>query len=665
MKNGQVGVRVALELGPNDEYPALLTDPAWTNLTDRVKGYRDRRGRSDVLQPFQPGTAEVTLDNSDRMLDPSNPDGLLFDGADPIGLPLCPVKITQYWNGTEYDKFTGYLGPEGWPGDVSPYGNSGTTTLQVMDALGHSPGLPQDIWGIMLAALQPDWWMRMDDIQFPVLDDASPVPDSITGGHATMQATYGISRPYTDTTGYGSVGGLGLGDPGLRMSGDHFLRTPAAGVMPDGDEASMSFAMWWQAKAEVPAGEVATVLQAIDPGDSTTRFVIYVDGDDGLAYVETYDAGGTLIDSDTITPFASSRWDQGQGHVVVARYDGGATELKVWFGGVLATVDCASLLYESDLIIGPSPVDVVVDEVAVWRRLLGVSNEVAQMTTVTLYGVWAGDLWADRLAAWSKAARRSTDDSEWHLPDDATQGLWGLIRPSRRDVENTVSDYSATIPRNLADAYRVTAGYGYGAAWATKGGALRFRTVHALTDPAYAEHYATPVLFTDEDTTLGADEYRHAGVQVSGLRIDRVINDVSVNYLYSETPPAVGTSSPMTNRRIDQASRDRYGRRELELTSEWCDWVLNAAAADTIIERYAQPCQEVDNLHIDPRGTGADSEALAEWLIVDCELEKACTVTYTPFGADPVTVEGLNIQQIQTDYRDPDDWTVDLVVAQS
>ena len=36
----------------------------------------------------------------------------------------------------------------------------------------------------------------------------------------------------------------------------------------------------------------------------TVRFVIYVDGDDGLAYVETYDAGGTLIDSASISPFA-------------------------------------------------------------------------------------------------------------------------------------------------------------------------------------------------------------------------------------------------------------------------------------------------------------------------------------------------------------------------
>lgn len=93
-QNGQISVRVALELGPFDTLPAS-SDPAWTNLTDRVKAYSDRRGRDDVLQPFSAGTAQVTLDNGDRALDPSNPDGLLFSGGDPIGLPLCPVRITQ------------------------------------------------------------------------------------------------------------------------------------------------------------------------------------------------------------------------------------------------------------------------------------------------------------------------------------------------------------------------------------------------------------------------------------------------------------------------------------------------------------------------------------------------------------------------------------------
>ena len=188
LANGQITVRIALELGPNDE-PPLPADPAWTDLTSRVRSYRDRRGRTDVLREFQPGTADVVLDNGDRMLDPSNEDGLLYSGATRIGLPLCPVQIGVMWGGVEYPKFYGYLGPEAWPGDLAPHGPSGTVTLSVMDALGHSPGLPQDTWGLIVSALQPEWLSRMDDTEFPVLDDGSHVPNSLTGSGCGRCAT--------------------------------------------------------------------------------------------------------------------------------------------------------------------------------------------------------------------------------------------------------------------------------------------------------------------------------------------------------------------------------------------------------------------------------------------------------------------------------------------
>jgi len=39
-------------------------------------------------------------------------------------------------------------------------------------------------------------------------------------------------------------------------------------------------------------------------------------------------------------------------------------------------------------------------------------------------------------------------------------------------------------------------------------------------------------------------------------------------------------------------------------------------------------------------------------------------VTYTSVGADPVTVEGLNIQRIAFDWT-PERWTVDILAAAS
>jgi len=665
LANGQITVRIALELGPFD----TPTSPDWTDLTDRVRGYRDRRGRTDVLREFQPGTADVVLDNGDRMLDPSNEDGLLYSGATRIGLPLCPVQIGVMWGGVEYPKFYGYLGPEAWPGDTAPHGPSGTVELHVMDALGYSPGIPGDIWGILTAQKSPDWWLRMDEQEFPVLDDASEVPNSIGTGVAVIEGTTGISRPQTLISIPGVT--MGVGTPGLLLSGDHLLRSPATSIMPAGDEDKFTVMLWWSARDPIGAGDESIVATMVNPSTSVPRWKITVDGDDGLAYVTAYDAGGTPVDTGTITPIASARWDESSLHLVVAVWDAADASFTVWFGGVSTALTISTDLYESDLIVGPNPVDVLYDEITVWRRAL--DYDVDLVPVFLAYGnggLWSSDTWADRLGKWIEATGRTVtvdDTNQWHLPSTATLGLWGLLRPrSFSDaIEDPVSSFSITLPSTLADAYQTTMESGGGARWATKDGYLRARTIHALTDATYAAHYDTPVTFTDEDATLGTDEYRHAGVETTGLRIDRIINTATVNYVYAEgvdttTGPDVETSSPMVNRQLDRASRDRYGIKPYEIESAWADWPLNQQMVDLIVARFAQPRQEIENLHLDPLG---DAD-LGEWLTTTCELELASTEIYTPFGSAPITVEGLNIQQIAWDWT-PERWSVDLMVAAS
>lgn len=663
-QDGQILVRVALELGPNDPVP-IISDAAWTNLSDRVRSYSDRRGRTDALDPFQPGTAQVELDNSDRMLDPSNPDGLVYS-ADGVGLPLCPVLVTVWWDGDEYPKFAGHIGPEAWPGDVAPRGPSGTVTLNVMDALGHSPALPPDAWGIVIASLQPEWWSRMDDFEFPVLDDASPVPNSIGTDAGVIEGTTGISRAYTPSGNYDAVG---IMSPGLLLAGDHLVRIPNASIMPDGDEAKFTVMTWWSSRSELASGQ-AEVMKMVHPFTGIMRWSISVSSADGDAYITTYDSSETVVDTATIhDSLLWGRWDHpNQQHLVIVQYDGTATEMTVWFGGISATLDCESTLYASDLILGPGngTVDSVFDEVATWRDTFPYVGVIAPIL-LAAGGLswWAGQTFSDRLSGWMEATGRTpdTDDTEqWHLPASMTDSLWGLIR-NKPDIDygGNYSIGRATLPNTLADAFQITVEYGGGARWATKDGYLRARVLETLTDATYAAHYATPVLFTDEDRTLTTGEFRHAGVEVTGLRIDRVINDASVKFLYSDDePPDLDTAVGLTCRARDVASIQRYGRRTWETDTEWADWPLNQTLAELVVERYAQPRQEFENVHLDP----LNDPDLGEWLATTCELELACDVTYTPADADPITVEGLNIQEIQWSWT-PERWTVDLVVAAS
>lgn len=66
-------VEVGLAATPLDD-PTGIT---WTDLSDRVRGFSMKRGRSDQLAQFTTGTASVTLDNEDRELDPQNLHGLV------------------------------------------------------------------------------------------------------------------------------------------------------------------------------------------------------------------------------------------------------------------------------------------------------------------------------------------------------------------------------------------------------------------------------------------------------------------------------------------------------------------------------------------------------------------------------------------------------------
>jgi hypothetical protein len=634
-------VRVALDLGPNDEVPVAPDDPAWTDLSDRVMAYKDDRGRDDVLQPFGPGTAQVVLDNSDRMLDPSNPDGLVYTGDDK-GWPLCPVQIDVTWGGNTYPKFYGYLGPEAWPGGTAPRGPVGTVTLHVVDRVGHSPNLPSNAYDILVASLHPEWWLRMDEFEFPVLDDGSPVPDYVTGGSALVEGTTGISRPIN--AGGGSW---------LILSGDHIVRSAAADIMPDGDQDKFTVSLLWARVDVIPAGEIAVVAEMVNPTAGIKRWRVYVDGDDGYCYVETYDVTGTLDDSGTIVPFLAPRFDALAACALIAVWDAASGSFKVWFGGVSTSLSVSTDLYESDLIFGPNPVDVRFGAVTTWRREF-TDEQIAGINLFAGLGTyWNGDDWSDRLGHWIEATGRdvSVDDTnQWHVPS-GTLGLWGINQAFQ----------SSNLPDTLAEAFQQTVESGGGARWATKDGYLRARTIQALTDVTWADDYATPVLFTDANTTLGAGEYRHAGVEVTGLRIDRVINDAAISYNYSpSSPPDVTDYTAVVNRSVDRDSRTRFGVRSFERTSIWSDWPLNQQLAELLVDRYAWPFQEFENVHLDP----TNDPDLTLWLVDDCELEKAVDVTYTPAGADPVTVEGLNIQRIAWDWT-PSRWTVDLMVAAS
>lgn len=612
----------------------LLDGPTGTDWTEisvadvgGIIDYEWSRGRSDTLGAFGAGTLKVYLDNSDRRYDPANPTGLVY-AADGKGLPLCPVEFyLTPQGGTETLVLGGFqLGPVCWEGGTTA---GSVVTLEAMDPLGFSPSVPADKWAAMIKATRPDVWLPMD-VGFPVLTDGSEVPNRTNvGGHAVLEnmpAPPDFAIPTTE----GSLSTLALDMPGPGR-----IRVASTLALP-ADAPNVTVAVLWASKDELGMGESARVVSMSEPGGPTLRWTIQVD-EDGVAQVETFDAGGSSIDTATITPSLLPRWDGGEMHLVIARFTSGNT-LDVWFGGDTATLTAAATVYESDLVIGESDDDYLTAEVTVWHRALD-DLEIAALVFAAggVGGPWFGDTYLgdgpngqSRLGHWYAAAGRSEGTDEWHVPNydpDYPSVFHGLYLRGNN-------------PSTFAEALRETAGP-RGAAYALRDGRMRVRTGPALDDSAFAAVYTDPVVtFTDRDDTLDPDEYRHAGIRQAEPDLATVLNRAEVTWLYLTDPEDPNSGYRATVAPENGASIGRYGEQGEEFLLLTTGWREACILADWLVATYADPQVLPQSITLDAVG----DPSLTAWLVDGCELEVPIVAVYTPTDGVPVSLTGLRIQ---------------------
>jgi hypothetical protein len=110
-----------------------LETPVWVDITNRVRfasGVKIQRGRSSELDEFQAGRASFTLDNRDRLFDPSYAAGTYYGNLK----VLRRFRIRAYWDGTTYELFTGFI--QGWPQVGDQSNNEGTVPVSLIDGFG-------------------------------------------------------------------------------------------------------------------------------------------------------------------------------------------------------------------------------------------------------------------------------------------------------------------------------------------------------------------------------------------------------------------------------------------------------------------------------------------------------------------------------------------------
>lgn len=89
----------------------LAADVTWTDISEWVLGVSTTRGARRIESPvirYEPGTATILLDNSDRRFDPANLAGPYVAAGVTQVTPMRAMRIRAIWSGITYDIWRGF-----------------------------------------------------------------------------------------------------------------------------------------------------------------------------------------------------------------------------------------------------------------------------------------------------------------------------------------------------------------------------------------------------------------------------------------------------------------------------------------------------------------------------------------------------------------------------
>lgn len=151
--------QIAFETNPGD-------DPVWEDVSQYVRSFRTRRGRTREFEHFSPGTLTVELDNRDRRFDPSYEDSPYY----PNVLPQRRIRFSASYEGITYPLFDGFV--DSWPQSYI-FPNEAAVSLDATDgfkmlAAQHVPS----VWEQEVRADSPVSWWRFSDKSGTVAADS-------------------------------------------------------------------------------------------------------------------------------------------------------------------------------------------------------------------------------------------------------------------------------------------------------------------------------------------------------------------------------------------------------------------------------------------------------------------------------------------------------------
>jgi hypothetical protein len=215
--------------------------PSWSSIVGRAHTISISTGRSNELEPFQPGKVQVRLDNHDRLFDPLYSSGTYY----PDLKPNKRIRVRATHAAVTYDLFTGFI--DGWPQDYMPPSSAycNLSATDGMKLLARSINL--DPYGAIISADSPRVWLRFSETAGSTYSDHS--------GN-----DYHASAPTTAPCADNAVDSLTTSDDNaMRFAPGQKIVLPPGAALPSGTEGGME--MWLR----VPADSIVVGPPSLQP----------------------------------------------------------------------------------------------------------------------------------------------------------------------------------------------------------------------------------------------------------------------------------------------------------------------------------------------------------------------------------------------------------------
>lgn len=283
----------------------------WMNVANRLRNATIRHGRTDELDAMQAGIANLTLDNRDRLFDPSNSSSVFYASMNNGEELSAYCEIYADYGGESYAIFYGHVTGWSYEPDVS---RDSTVTLEVFDEMGTWARTPSEAdayqtqWNVPTGYNQNQpqnfeytkLWLPMGattqiiaDIKSNYVASTYPAPTI-----PPYPFTFTTAAPLTDSAPSSYMTGSST-----QFDGTYGAIGPVVTMEKTGGPAGFDYdqtflGFWIKTETPGPAGYLNPILA--NASSSTTR--IGIDDAGRLAIV---DAGGTLV---TLFPINDGNW---------------------------------------------------------------------------------------------------------------------------------------------------------------------------------------------------------------------------------------------------------------------------------------------------------------------------------------------------------------------